>query len=104
MGNEPTRRVVKLGFSRVPCASPESVIHMALLEASEEEEIVFIAPKHMIDEIKDALNTLIDYIIITGESVESETYRVIVKRRSLRGNSIESATKLTFDRYAAKGV
>ncbi len=74
------RRVVRLGSSRVPCASPEAVIHMALAEAGRGEEILFVAPREMAEEVRKAIQALSEYLVLLDERVEDEAYRVLVRR------------------------
>ncbi len=74
-------RVVRVAASKVPCADPLAVIHMALSELGEDEGLEIIAPRRDANLVRKALRELGDALTVIEERVEDDEYRVRVAPR-----------------------
>ncbi|AEM38267.1 hypothetical protein Pyrfu_0395 [Pyrolobus fumarii 1A] len=72
---------LEVGASRVPCANPIAMIHMALVELGEDEGLEIITKKSNAREVREALAMLDDVVQIVEESLEGDVYKVRVVPR-----------------------
>ncbi len=72
-------RLIRVGFTRVPCASPHAVIHMELSTMEPGEEAVIEAPEGLADEVREALSELGGLVEVLREERGSGVYRAWVR-------------------------
>ncbi len=72
---------MKVAASKVPCADPLAVIHMALSELGEGEGLEIVAPRRDASLVRRALEELGDALMVIDERVEGDEYRVRVAPR-----------------------